>query len=57
MADLRGAIRNARTNLAASDAADNDKDRTDYAISAIENLIEAIEAIADAFDRMKDIDL
>lgn len=57
MADLREKIRNARTNLAASDAATDDKDRTDYAISAVENLIEAVEAIANAFDRLKDIDL
>jgi hypothetical protein len=57
MADLREAIRNARVNLGASDAATDDKDRTDYAISAIENLIEAVEAIANAFDRIKDIDL
>ena len=57
MADLRQVIRNARTNLAASDAATDEKDRTDYAISAMENLIEAVEAIADAFDRIKDIDL
>jgi hypothetical protein len=57
MADLRECIRNARTNLSASDAADNDKDRSDYAVSAIENLIEAVEAIANAFDRIKEIDL
>jgi hypothetical protein len=57
MADLRECIRNARANISASDAATDDKDRTDYAISAVENLIEAVEAIANAFDRLKDIDL
>jgi hypothetical protein len=60
MADLRECIRNARTNLSSSDAAYADKnepDRIDYAISAIENLIEAVEAMANAFDKIREIDL
>jgi hypothetical protein len=57
MADLRGIIRDARINLGAADKTTDAANRADYLESAVENLIEAVEAIADAFDRIKDIDL